>query len=466
MDKHKPGRGVRARVRSVVTHRRVRFYLRAAARARAAVLARQQHRRVLLAVALTAAVLGLVVLPAWATLQGRHAVAAPLSLPLPLPPLRDATLDRVFAAPQWQSVTVQPGQSLATLFAAQGFSATDLAHALSADAGQSALTHIRPGQRFEFQRGAQGQLLALRYERGETQQVTLRFDAGPAAQETVQSHPLERMTQLAHGVITDNLFAAGNRAGMRDAMVLELAKVFGYDIDFAQDLREGDHFSVVYDDVYRDGEYLRPGAIIAAEFVNRGHRYTAFRYQAPDGTVAYYSEDGRPLRKSFLRTPVDFTRISSRFSVARMHPILGRMRAHKGVDYAAPTGTPIYAAGDGVVVFKGRENGYGNFVLIRHNRSISTAYGHMSRFAAGLHKGERVRQGEVIGYVGMTGLATGPHLHYEFRVNGVQRDPLTVTLPKPEPLPSAQMAVFRRSIAPQLAYLQQLNGDTRLARAR
>jgi murein DD-endopeptidase MepM/ murein hydrolase activator NlpD len=164
---------------------------------------------------------------------------------------------------------------------------------------------------------------------------------------------------------------------------------------------------------------------------------------------------------------VDFTRISSRFSVARLHPVLGRMRAHKGVDYAAPQGTPIYAAGDGVVQFKGWENGYGNFVLIRHNKDISTAYGHMSRFVSTLRKGERVRQGQVIGYVGMTGLATGPHLHYEFRVDGKQRDPLTVTLPKTAPLPGPQLVAFRRSIAPMLAQIEQAHSrDTRLASAK
>ncbi|EQD47261.1 peptidase M23B [mine drainage metagenome] len=306
----------------------------------------------------------------------------------------------------------------------------------------------------------------MRYDRDETQRVALQF-YGNRATENVQPRKLERWTRVAHGVINDSLFDAGSRAGMSNAMVLELAKVFGYDIDFAQDLRAGDSFSVIYDNVYRDGEYLRPGNIIAAEFVNRGRRYTAFRYTQPDGNVTYYSEDGRPMRKSFLRTPVDFTRISSRFSVARLHPVLGRMRAHKGVDYAAPMGTPIYAAGDGVVQFKGWENGYGNFVLIRHNRDISTAYGHMSRFASSLRKGERVRQGQVIGYVGMTGLATGPHLHYEFRVDGTQRDPLTVTLPKPDPLPRMQLAAFRRSIAPMLAQIEQAHGrGTRLASTR
>jgi len=204
---------------------------------------------------------------------------------------------------------------------------------------------------------------------------------------------------------------------------------------------------------------------VAAEFVNQGKRYTAYRFKNSDGKWSYFSEEGRPLTGSFLRIPVDFTRISSQFSAGRMHPILGTMRAHKGVDYAAPTGTPIHAAGDGVVKFRGWMNGYGNFVVIQHNATISTAYGHMSRFA-NLRVGQRVSQGNTIGFVGMTGLATGPHLHYEFRVNNVQRDPQTVTLPKPEPLPAAQLAKFKKDVVgPQLARLNQVDNNTKLARA-
>jgi murein DD-endopeptidase MepM/ murein hydrolase activator NlpD len=252
---------------------------------------------------------------------------------------------------------------------------------------------------------------------------------------------------------------------MSSQMVLKLAELFKYDIDFVQDLREGDSFTVIYDDVYRDGAYLHEGDIVAAEFVNQGERYTAYRFKKDDGSYGWFSEDGRPIQKSFLRIPVDFTRISSQFSAARMHPVLGLMRAHKGVDYAAPTGTPIHAAGDGVIKFKGWMNGYGNFVIVQHSGSISTAYGHMSKFA-NERVGQHVGQGEVIGYVGMTGLATGPHLHYEFRVNDVQRDPQTVTLPKPEPLPGVQLAKFKSQVVqPQLARLKTLDANIKLAKA-
>jgi murein DD-endopeptidase MepM/ murein hydrolase activator NlpD len=281
----------------------------------------------------------------------------------------------------------------------------------------------------------------------------------------VQKRDMDVREQVAHGVISSSLYASAGQAGMDAAMVGKLADLFKYDIDFVQDLRAGDRFTVIYDDVYRDGQRYGHGDIIAAEFVNQGKRYTAYRFKKASGEFGWFSEDGRPIEKSFLRIPVDFTRISSKFTTARMHPILGRMRAHKGVDYAAPKGTPIHAAGDGVIKYHGRERGYGNFVVIQHSKTISTAYGHMSRFVKGQHVGEHVRQGEVIGYVGMTGLATGPHLHYEFRVNGVQRNPQTVTLPQPEPLPAAQLAKFKAQVVkPQLARLEALDSRMRLAR--
>ena len=232
-----------------------------------------------------------------------------------------------------------------------------------------------------------------------------------------------------------------------------MAEVFGYDIDFAQDLRRGDHFAVIYDEVYRDGERLRSGDILAATFVNGGKRYVALRHPQADGTTGYYDAEGRPLKKAFLRTPVEFSRISSRFSSARRHPILGSVRAHRGVDYAAPKGTPIRTAGNGRVIFRGWKSGYGNCVIVQHPNNVTTLYAHMSRFAAGRGVGTRVNQGEVVGYVGMTGLATAPHLHYEFRVGGVHRDPLTVPLPKAEPLGPAELLAFRRSSTPVMARL-------------
>lgn len=415
-----------------------------------------RERWVLSGGALLLALLTLVGLPAWA-----HAMlhpAAPIArttLALKLPPL--PIQPSVPAVEDWQVTRVQSGQTLADIFQAHDLSPADLARVLGSGKDVDALKRIHPGDEIAFLLGASGELRALRFDRDPATRVTLQFEnaSGPLVEE-ITPRAVEYREHIAQGVIHGSLFAAGNAAGMSNAMILKLAKVFGYDIDFAQDIQPGDSFTVIYDDVYRDGEYLHEGDIIAAEFINDGKRYTAVRFENPDGDVSYYSADGRPLKKSFLRTPVDFTRISSTFGM-REHPVLGYMRAHKGVDYAAPMGTPIYAAGDGTIKFRGVQHGYGNFVIIQHDKDISTAYGHMSRFAADEHVGSHVRQGQIIGYVGMTGMATGPHLHYEFRVDGVQRNPLTVTLPKPEPLTGKLMAEFREQNAAQMARIQMID---------
>ena len=396
--------------------------------------------------------------------DGAHANSShepTVRIPLALPPLPVTTVTAPAPEESWQTVTVESGQTLSQIFDALGLGYHDVHRVLSSQKNAAALRQLHPGDELAFLLNDNGTLKALRFDRDDDQ-VTLLVQ-GEGVVESLQPRPVERRTHVAIGEIESSLFGAGTRAGMSNAMVLELANVFKYDIDFAQDLRNGDRFTVIYDDVWREGEYLRSGNVIAAEFINQGRRYTALRFEKPDGGIAYYSEDGRPLQKSFLRTPVDFTRISSQFSAARMHPILGRMRAHKGVDYAAPRGTPIYAAGDGNVQFAGKSGGYGNLVIIGHDKRISTAYGHMLRFAPGLRKGQRVRQGQVIGYVGMTGLATGPHLHYEFRVNGQQRNPLTVTLPKPEPLKGSAILAFREQTAPMRARLQTMSTNEHLA---
>jgi murein DD-endopeptidase MepM/ murein hydrolase activator NlpD len=418
-----------------------------------------RHRHWLLAGILFAAVaiIGLM------TPRGANATRDPvasdfITLNLPVPPLPSGAEDVAAVAgsdADWTTVSVKSGQTVGAIFHAQGVSGNDLQTLLQDASNINALVRIHPGEEFSFAHAADGHLTALRFDRDEKTQVTVTFDANGMHQATA-ARDVERRTEVAHGVITDSLFDAANRAGMDDAMVIKLADAFGYDIDFAQDLRPGDSFTVIYDSVWREGERLRDGDILAAYFVNRGKRFSAIRYTDNHGGTLFYSADGRPLRKSFLRTPVEFTRISSRFTAARMHPILGYMRAHQGVDYAAPTGTPIHAAGDGTIVFRGWKSGYGNFVIIQHNKHVSTAYGHMSRFA-NERVGQRVHQGQTIGFVGMTGLATGPHLHYEFRVDGTHRNPLTVTLPKPEPLPATELARFKQQSAPMLAKLDRLD---------
>ena len=425
-----------------------------------------RERWMLAATALLITLLSGFLIPAWATAMKPVAVA-PVEhtlMPLALPKIA-APAQKAPAPEDWRSVQVRPGQTLADIFQAQGLSLSDLQRVVD-DAGdaRTALHSIRPGQEFDFLVDGHGHLQGIRFDKDESTRAIIRLDGATPSMQTV-ARAVETREQIAHGVINDSLFAAANKAGLSNAMVIKLADLFKYDIDFVQDLRVGDSFTVVYDSVYRDGAYLHEGDIVAAEFINQGERYTAYRFKRADGSIGWFSEDGRPIQKSFLRIPVDFTRISSPFSAARMHPILGLMRAHKGVDYAAPTGTPIHAAGDGVIKYRGWMNGYGNFVIIQHNKDISTAYGHMSRYA-NERVGQHVHQGEVIGYVGMTGLATGPHLHYEFRVDGVQRNPQTVTLPKPEPLPGAQMALFKNTVVkPQLARLAEIDSNYQLARA-
>lgn len=439
---------------------------------------RREHW-VLASVAVALTVIVGMIMPTWANAMRREEVPSVTTLALPLPALsadQTSADDRALAGlaaagmvpgmegDEWKIVIVRAGQSLADIFHEQGLSPTELQRLVDAKVDEGAFRRIHPGDEFAFRKSPEGKLAALRFDRDDHTRVVLRVDAEGVKSE-IAERALERRVHVAHGSIKSSLFEAGDSAGMTDSMTLKLAQAFGYDIDFAQDLRVGDSFTVIYNDVYRDGERLRDGDILGATFVNGGRRFTAFRYQDTEGGVSFYSEDGRPLKTSFLRTPVEFTRISSRFSAGRMHPVLGRMRAHKGVDYAAPTGTPIYAAGDAKVEFRGVKNGFGNVVILQHGGQYSTVYGHMSRFASGLSAGQRVRQGQLIGYVGSTGLATGPHLHYEFRLNGQHRDPLTVTLPKPEPLPSTELAKFKQLTQPMLAQLKRYE-DSRLAMVR
>jgi murein DD-endopeptidase MepM/ murein hydrolase activator NlpD len=399
--------------------------------------------------------------PGFADAGRQPDTAALVSLELEVPPAAAASIDAEGTTtpavdPQWRLVQVRNGQTLGAIFTSLGLSSQVLHQLLAHPGAREPLTRIRAGDEFAFDIGPEGELQALRFDRDEATRVVLTL-AGDSISEQVQERQVQRRVQLASGEITDSLYATGARAGMSSAAILELAKAFGYDIDFAQDLRVGDSFHVIYEEIWRDGERLRQGDILAATFINQGKRYQVFRYQFADGRVDYYDAEGRPTKKSFLRMPIDFARISSRFSAARKHPVLGTTRAHKGVDYAAATGTPIMAAGDGKVIYAGWKGGYGRTVIIDHGNKVSTLYGHLSRF--GGHKtGSRVRQGSVIGHVGSSGLATGPHLHYEFRVAGEHRDPLKVTLPKPQPLPAAELARFELQRQPMLAQLNLLEG--------
>lgn len=409
-------------------------------------------------------VLCFAVLPGWA--PSARAERAPVQslaeIALPLPPAR-LTQALPAEADDWQSLVVERGETMGDLFARLGIDApgSTLHRVLEGVSTPQALTRIRPGQHFWFRVEA-GALTALRYERDESTRVEVMISAD-AVRESRSFAVAERRIRSASAVITGSLFGAGERAGISDAALMQLADVFGYDIDFAQDLRVGDRFDVIYEQIYRDGEWLRDGSILAASFVNQGRRYVALRHLDDDGRIDYFGPDGRSLRRAFLRTPVEFSRISSRFSAARRHPILGRMRAHRGVDYAAPSGTPVRAAGSGRVAFRGQQNGYGNVIVLEHGSRHSTLYAHLSRFGKGVARGAKVQQGEVIGYVGATGLATAPHLHYEFRLDGAHRDPLTVALPKAEPLRGTALAQFRSATEPLTARLGLMQEQALLA---
>ncbi len=355
---------------------------------------------------------------------------------------------------QWKTVTVHRGDSLAKIFDKQNIDAAQLHQVMQSGDLAKKLTRIHPGQSIQLLTDAGGsRLTGLKYDLDRLNRLEIRpTDGGFESELVVQVPDVRRISVAAQ--IDNSLFESASKAGLPDKITMELADIFGWDIDFALNIREGDKFAVLYEEQYLDGEMIDSGRILAAEFVNQGTSYKAVRFVDDAGNADYYTPDGRSLRKAFIRTPVAFTRISSGFSLGRKHPILNTIRAHKGVDYAAPIGTPIKATGNGKIVWLGTKGGYGRCIVIQHGSKYSTLYGHMSRYKSGLADGSRVRQGEVIGYVGMSGLATGPHLHYEFRVDGVHRNPLTVALPKADPLPARYMAEFKQVSESNLALLE------------
>ena len=362
----------------------------------------------------------------------------------------------------WLDVTVKRGDSLAAIFKRNDLDASELHEIMQASADTKQLRYLKPGQTFRIQTDEDNAVLNLSYHINQLETLNVHRD-GDAFIASYHHKNVEKRMNHASAVIKSSLFEAGRDAGLSSQMVMELAHIFGWDIDFALDIREGDSFSVIYEEDYLNGSKLNDGPILAAEFVNHGHTYKAIRYTDASGRSDYYDPQGRSMRKAFLRTPVDFRRISSRFGM-RFHPILNRMRMHTGVDYAAPTGTPIKSTGDGKIIFIGRKGGYGKAIIIKHGGIYSTLYGHMSRFRRGMHVGKHVKQGQIIGYVGSTGRATGPHLHYEFRINGVFRNPLTVKLPNAKPINSAYRQDFEAHAQTLLSQLTVVNSTLALNR--
>lgn len=416
---------------------------------------------------------GPVALDAPDTAAVTQAAAARVEVPLDLPApggraedAGDATTPAVVRLDgAWHQAEVKPGDSLARIFSRHGVSARQLHEVVMLGEETRALKKLYPGDELRLQIGDGGQLHRLVYEMDEARTLNIVRTPDGFTPHVVE-RALEHRTAHAGAMIDDSLFLAAQRAGLSDNLTMELAAIFGWDIDFSLDIRKGDRFSVIYEEIYLNGEKVRDGDILAAEFINRGQSYRALRYTDAGGRTDFYTPGGKSVRKAFLRSPVSFTRVSSRFSLGRRHPILNTIRAHKGVDYAARRGTPVKSTGEGKIVHRGRKGGYGKTVVVQHGTRYSTLYAHLSGYARGTHPGARIRQGQIIGYVGSSGLATGPHLHYEFRVNGVHRNPLTVSLPVAEPLPGRYMDDFTEKAQPFLAQLDVIERTQELQLAR
>lgn len=358
----------------------------------------------------------------------------------------------------WVLVEIRPGQTLERVFRDLDLSPQLLHEVVHASDETQQLASIRPGDTFAFNIDPEHGFKALRAELDEEFWLYVEDSDGEITTRT-EPRALDRRIVEAHGTINTSLYQAANQAGLSDSMTMRLANIFGWDIDFALDIRSGDRFALIYEEVWRDGEYLRDGPILAARFVNRDEAFDAIRYDAGNGPE-YFAPDGRPMRKAFLRAPLNFTRVTSNFNPRRFHPVTRRVQPHNGTDYGAQVGTPVWAAGEGLVIESAYNNINGHYVFIRHGNNIVTKYLHLSRRE--VERGDRVRQRETIGRVGATGRATGPHLHYEFVVNGSHRNPRKVDLPPADPLPDEHMDEFRRTGERYIARLDNIDQPQRL----
>ena len=362
--------------------------------------------------------------------------------PLASPPLHDLL-----------TLTIKPGDSLDRIFRRHQLSLSDLSVMLNLPEASPHLKKVIPGDELTIEHN-DGDLISLYREINLTTALKIRKQESGFITEIVQ-RPLEIRRKAAYGSIVTSLFESAAQIGLSDKSVMNLAGIFAWDIDFVLDIRVGDVYYVLFEQLYQDGEYISDGEIVAAEFNNNGRTIQAIRYVGEEGRSDYFSPDGRSLRKAFIRAPVDFTRISSNFNPRRKHPILNTIRAHRGVDYAAPRGTPVKAAGDGKIIFRGDKNGYGRTVILQHGGNITTLYAHLNAFDKNALMSRRVIQGQTVGYVGMTGLATAPHLHYEYRLNGVHRNPRTVKLPQADPIREEYREAFLASATPIIDDLLQ-----------
>ena len=382
-------------------------------------------------------------------------------LPNPVRAAVDAPETVARDAHYWREERILRGDTLGRVLARLGVDDAEALAFVRLDPAARPLYRLRPGRALRVETTADGRFVSLRFVTDNGELLAIGRDGGGFAA-TAMPAPVEVRWEAAAAEIESSLFATADAINLPDAVTLQIADVFAGDIDFYHDLRWGDRFSVVYEMRYLDGEPAGAGRIVAAEFTSRGATSRAYLWRDAAGIAAYYNEDALPLRRMFLRSPMEFSRIASGFSMARVHPILQEWRAHKGVDFSAPLGTPVRATGNGNVLFAGTKNGYGNVIHVGHQGQFSTLYAHLSRFAPQIGPGARVAQGEVIGYVGQTGWATGPHLHYEFRVGDEQRDPMTIAFPNALPLYGSNRRSFFAGIdvaAAQLAMARSASGS-------
>ncbi len=414
---------------------------------------RRRPGGLILAGVLCLALSGAVTAIAVSTPSREYASQRPLTIDLPTPEIAIADpVEQLFV----REAQVRPGDTVPALMAELGVSDAALRNYLVSDGEASRLVRrLRPGMLLESATDQAGELswLTLRSPGSDTgTRISRHEDGGFQLEEYALE--VEAREQLAQGTIRSSLFGATDALGLPDTLALEMADIFASQIDFNTDLRRNDRFSVIFDTLHHQGSLLKTGRIKAVEFINGGRRFTAFWFDEGNGRGAYFDASGNSLRKGFLRSPLEFTRISSGFTLRRMHPIAKEWRSHRGTDFAAPTGTKVRASSDGRVDFVGVQNGYGKVIYLKHDGGYTTVYAHLNGFASGLRKGQAVTQGDVIGYVGSTGWATGPHLHYEFRKNGTYLDPMKVDLPGRPPLTGARLQAFLAQNAPLIAQLE------------
>lgn len=423
------------------------------------------HLKIVVALTLTL-VVAISALPAKNSNQTAN---IPISLSIESKPVNTSATTPIEAAltkaaikrkPLWQEITVKNGDSVSSIFTKAGLSATDLHYIMNLGSDVAVLSRIQPGQTIQYQLNQEGKLQNLRYQETPLSKLSVnrvgqKFKAewNHVEPEILISYKTANITQK-----NPSLYHAGKKAGLSDNLIMQLSYVFQWDISFALDIRRGDSFTVLYEDVYVEGEKIKEGVILAAVFNNMGRSHTAVLYENDTGQRSYFTPEGRSMRKAFLRDPVHFSRVSSSFNMRRLHPIHKKVMPHRGIDYVANKGTPVVASGDGKVTVSRRNSASGRYVVIKHGERYTTKYLHLSGFAKGIRAGKQVKQGQTIGYVGATGWATAPHLHYEFLVNGVHRNPKTVKLPKAEPIHAKDLTRFQLLTQPVIARLESVSG--------